>query len=92
MKLTSEEINVLTEALDDWVDSGSEKMIVHGLMTSMLVKDEEKAKSMMEKESDKHNQQREYRKIAATKLKAKLYEFDEQMNLEGVLQGETALV
>lgn len=86
MNLTEQEIDVLIEALDDWVASGWDTKLVKGVLTGLSIKDRDKARSMFDEQDKEYNDKVRSRKIVATKLQAKLYELKESLLVEQVAE------
>lgn len=75
-KLTQEELNILIDAADAWINAGEASFAMGEIMGTMLGSQDPTLKDKIKKdmvfEREKHNQQKEYRKRTATIIKAKL--------------------
>lgn len=85
MKFTQDEINVLVDAIDTWMDHGGSELLLHSLISHLASDDPEKAEAETEKRFDAHRETSKSRKIAGTKLKAKLYTMAENDAIDRVL-------
>lgn len=87
MKLTSDEMNVLDEALDAWLDVGSTGLLVGGLLSGMIEDDRSKVEAKYNEEQARFEEKKRLKKIVAAKLKAKLYECLENSELQSQVPG-----
>lgn len=80
-----DEINILLEALNDWVASVVRKNAMGSLLTAMLIgvhmegKDKENFKEQMLEDADKAKQETESREERAILLKAKLIRMRQEL-------------
>lgn len=90
-ELTTEDIDILIQALDAWIDSGLAGELVGDILSAALTKDgdpEQKAhfEGQREKARQKHKQTAEQRKRTATILKAKLYQIQATADADGIVR------
>lgn len=80
--LTYDECDVLIEALDTWIDKGQSSVLMGDLMAGALGSlDESTGKELekaQEKKKQKFEEEKRQRKRTAAKLKAKLYDIQEE--------------
>ena len=73
MKLVKDEIDLIVNALDAWVNKDDSSMIMGGLMATMMMDDKDKAEKLIKQKESEESAKKHIRMIAATKLKAKFY-------------------
>lgn len=84
---TSDEIDILVEALTAWENKDAAGELMGAVFTAMISKDEEsfnKNKEINDKKTKAMEEAKKQREIASIKLKAKLYEIKEGMEMERV--------
>lgn len=81
MDLDDNEIESLIDALSEWVTAPIKNSQLASIMFSTECSSKEVAISYFEKSREKANTESSQRERAATKLKAKLYEFQESKQL-----------
>lgn len=87
-ELTYDDCDVLIEALDEWIKKGETGMLLGGIVSTMLKDKTERPDEIENLEKRKqmeHEEKKRARKKIAAKLKAKLYEI--QDNCEVVNNG-----
>lgn len=94
-QLTTQDIDILIESLDAWIDSKLAGEILGDILIGALVKNNDPdAKAHAESERQKVSQKREQRKAlrqrTATILKGKLYQLQATADANGIIRSITA--
>lgn len=89
-KLTKQDLDILIESIDEWVNKDFGSAIMSGLLTTILTKDappEVKAEMKMKDDEERQNQKaaRKLREEQAIILKAKLLKIRDGIKAENII-------